>query len=104
VHFALTESAPLAGRVVADGPVAHLAVALAGDGGTLQPTAGFYRGQRMPPLNAACEFRIAAAPVGKQRLRIGTPAQLKRGEFLREVEIVVEPASAGEREPVVVRL
>jgi hypothetical protein len=66
-----------------------------------QDRAGFDEMATHLPLNAAGEFTFPVAPIGRRTLRVGTPAQLDAGSFLREfeVEVTAEPA-----DPLVLRL
>jgi hypothetical protein len=107
VHFNLTPVAPLRGRLVAESSVADLAVQLLDPGGRPLPQterSGMF-GKLVTQYSVASDgaFRFLSAPVGTRRLRIGTPAQLRRGEFVREVE--VEVAADGDTEgPLEIRL
>lgn len=81
-------------------------MALVGEDGALMTLGDGSRDGMRPirALSAAGSFRIAAAPVGTRRLRVGTPAQLERGEFLRELAVEVPPADAEPRKPLEIRL
>jgi hypothetical protein len=105
VRFALTPAATLRGRIAAERPVGHLAVALFDDSGLplLQRREDGLIGSMTTrvPLNAAGEFTFSVAPIGRRTLRVGTPAQLDAGSFQREFEVEVR-AEPGE--PLVLRL
>jgi hypothetical protein len=45
---------------------------------------------RIVPVGPDGSFRIDPAPAGEWRLRVGTPAELLRGEMRREVRVRIE--------------
>ncbi|HVS09203.1 MAG TPA: hypothetical protein VMS76_04945 [Planctomycetota bacterium] len=91
----------LEGRVLgAEGQ--DLALSLIAVDGGLVPLAGGGGGppRRVLPLRADGSFRVAGVPAAPLRLRIGTPQELARGGFQREIALTLRP---GENEPIEVK-
>jgi hypothetical protein len=108
VRFELTPAAPLDGRLASKSPVAHLAVQLVDARGRAipQPSGKGFALKLLSwvPLRADGSFRIAIAPVGPCTLRVGTAAELERGELRHEVEVDVRPLGEALLEPIEIRL
>ncbi len=104
VEFELLPAGTLRGRVVGATTSEFLATTLADEAGASVPLAtlaGYAKPEFVHDTSASGNFVLHHAPTGHFRLRAGTRDELARGEFRRELPIVIR---SGENPPVEIRL